>query len=702
MEKILPYVRIKKISILNLGVNMSKNFGSFSPKVKRILHGGDYNPDQWQHRPDILKEDLRLMKLAKVNSASINIFGWAAVEPEEGKFTFEWLDKIMDDLAKIGSQVVLATPSGAKPNWLALKYPEVRRVNRDGSRQPQHGRHNNCFNSPVYREKTALINQKLAERYRNHPALALWHISNEFNGGECHCNYCYANFRKWLKDRYKTLDALNEAWWSHFWASTYTSWDQIEPVDPENLSLELDWKRFISASCVEFFKSEIAPLKKITPQIPVTTNFMGFYDGLNYWKLAEAEDVVSWDSYPNWHAGDDAEEAMATAFAHDFNRSMKGGKPFILMESTPEGTNWREASKLKKPGMHLASSLQAMAHGSDTVMYFQWRKGRGNFEKFHGAVVDHEGSEHTRTFQAVAELGAALEKLTPILGTGVDAEVALLFDTENRWALNLSKGPRNTHKDHDGDCQEHYREFWRRGIPVDLVNLESDISKYKVLVAPMMYMLTESFARKIEAFVKQGGTLVTTYHSAVVNENDLCYLGGRPGPIRKVLGIWAEELDVLVDQDKQSVKAVTGNALGLKGSYAARHYADIVHLEGAKALAQYGEDFYAKSPALTVNAYGKGKGYYICSRNDRKFLSDFYEGLIKTARLRHPLKTAIPDGVEVCERSDENNRFLFITNFRNAPRSLSLAGIKGVDMLNGKKTGASLKLGAFGCVVLKV
>jgi beta-galactosidase len=679
---------------------MGKNFGPYSPKVNRLLHGGDYNPDQWLNQPDILKEDLRLMKLAKVNSASINIFGWSAIEPEEGKFTFEWLDKVMDDLAKIGSQVVLATPSGAKPNWMAQKYPEIRRVNRDGSRQPQMGRHNNCFHSPVYRQKVTLINTKLAERYKDHPALAVWHISNEYNGGDCHCNFCYAAFRQWLKDRYKTLDALNQAWWTSFWASSYSSWDQIEPLDPEVLALELDWRRFISYSCIQFFKCEIAPLKKFTPQIPVTTNFMGTYDGLDYWKLAQAEDVVSWDSYPAWHLGDDAEEAMATAFAHDLNRSLKGGKPFMLMESTPEGTNWREVGKTKKPGMHLAASLQAVAHGSDTVMYFQWRKGRGSFEKFHGAVVDHVGTEHTRVFGEVTQVGSALEKLAPVLGTGVDAQVALLFDTENRWALQLSKGPRNTQKNLEQDCFAHYKEFWRRGIPVDMVNLDSDISKYKVLVAPLMYMLTEAFAKKIENFVKLGGTLVTTYHSAVVNESDLCHLGGRPGLIRKVLGIWAEETDVLTDIDKQTVKAAKPNPLGLKGSYAARHYADIVHLEGAKALAHYGSDFYAKSPALTLNSYGKGKGYYICSRNDQAFLNDFYSGLIKTDKLRIPFKGSIPDGVEICERADEKNRFLFIINFRNTARVVS--GVKGVDMISGKRAASSLKLGPFGCVVLKV
>jgi beta-galactosidase len=681
---------------------MLKNFGPFSPKVKNLLHGGDYNPDQWLDSPEILKEDLRLMKLARCNAATVGIFAWTALEPEEGRFNFGWLDKIMDELHQNGVQVILATPSGAKPAWMAKKYPEIRRVDRNGIRQAYKGRHNNCYSSPVYREKTAGLNSKLAERYGKHPALILWHVSNEYNHGECHCENCYARFRGWLKKKFGTLEQLNQACWNAFWSHTYTDWDQVEAKDEENIGMELLWRKFTTDLCVDFFKSEAAPLRKISPAIPITTNFMSAtYSGLDYSKIAEEEDVVSWDSYPVWHKGDDFREASLTAFSHDAMRAMKGGKPFLLMESTTEGTNWMEVSKSKKPGMNLPSTLQAIAHGADSGLYFQWRKGRGGSEQFHGAVVDHAGHEGTRVFKDVARTGEVLEKLTPVLGTTVDAEVALIWDWETRWAIEYAKGPRNRQKNEEQDAQEHYFQFWKRGIPVDPVCAKKDISKYKAVIAPYMFVLDKEFAERIEAFVSAGGVFITTYLAATVDSNGLCHLGGRPGLIRKVLGIWAEEVDALWDQDRQEIAGLKGNVLGLKGPYPARHYADIVHLEGAKALAHYKNDWYAKSPAVTLNRYGKGKAYYLASRNSEDFLSDFYAGLVKDLGLRRILSGRIPEGVEVAERSDEKSRFVFLTNFRPSTKTVPLGILKGVDLLTGRKVSGKLRLGPYEAAVIR-
>jgi beta-galactosidase len=605
-------------------------------------------------------------------------------------------------MAKQGGHIVLATPSGSKPAWLSKKYPEVCRVERNGLRMAHGGRHNHCYSSPVFRRKVSEMSERLARRYKDHPALIMWHINNEFNGGECHCNFCYARYRSWLKQRYGSLKALNHAWWNHFWAHAYSSWDEIEAKDSENTPGELDWRRFISDNCIDYFKHEIAPLKRLTPKVPVTANFMGaYYGGLDYWKLAAAEDVVSWDSYPQWHRGDDVWEASTVAFSHDVMRSMKHGKPFILMESTPEGTNWQAVGKGKAPGMHLASSLQAVAHGSDSVMYFQWRKGRGSCEQFHGAVVDHAGHENTRLFKEVAATGALLEKLSPLIGTSPDAEVAMMWDQDTRWAVELARGPRNRDKDFERDAQEHYFELWKRGIPVDGVNLDSDISKYKVLIATSLFMLTEDFARKIEAFVRKGGVLVTTYLAGTINESMLCHLGGRPGLLRKVLGIWAEETDALADTERQTVVGKGGPGFGLKGSFPARHYADIVHLEGAEALATYGHSWYAKSPALTENSYGRGKAYYLAARGSRDLLDQFYGRLAKRAGLRTVLDAKIPKGVEVCERADESRRFVFLINFNAKACSVPLGRFKGVDMDSGKRAGKRVRLGAYGVAVLR-
>ncbi|MFO7153802.1 MAG: beta-galactosidase [Caldicoprobacter oshimai] len=677
-----------------------------NPKFPHFLHGGDYNPDQWKHTPEVWDEDMRLMKLAHCNVMSVGIFSWASLEPEEGKFEFGWLDTIMDKLAENGIYAILATPSGARPAWLAAKYPEVLRVLPNRVRILFGGRHNHCYTSPVYREKTRLINQKLAERYKDHPALLAWHVSNEY-GGECHCELCQQAFREWLKKKYDNdLDKLNRAWWTGFWSHTYTDWDQIQSPAPHGEGsihgLNLDWKRFVTHQTIEFMKNEIAPLREITPNVPVTTNFMGTYTGLNYWKFAPELDVISWDNYPRWHGEEpDWELAYKVAFVHDINRSLKGGKPFMLMESTPSMTNWQPVAKLKRPGMHLLSSIQAVAHGSDTVQYFQWRKSRGCVEKFHGAVVDHCGHENTRVFRDVAEVGKVLEKLDPIIGTTVRPEVAIIYDWENRWAIDDAQGPRREKKDYLLTCQSHYRPFWENGVPVDVIDMDCDFSGYKLLVAPMLYMVRPGVAERIEKFVEEGGTFVTTYWSGIVDENDLCFLGGFPGPLRKVTGIWSEEIDALYDHDVNHVVLKDDNPLGLKGEYEARELCDLIHAETAEVLATYKSDFYAGRPALTVNSFGKGKAYYIAFRNNGDFLTDFYGALIKELNLKRAVDTELPQGVTAQMRTDGERVFVFILNFVPEERQVDLKDMRFKDMITGEDITGRISLPPYGVKILE-
>ncbi|WP_317890302.1 beta-galactosidase [Paenibacillus peoriae] len=678
-----------------------------SERVPRMLHGADYNPEQWQHYPEVLAEDIRLMKLAKCNVMSVGIFSWVSLEPEEGVFTFEWMDRILDSFAENGIYAFLATPSGARPAWMSQKYPEVLRVEANRVRNLHGFRHNHCATSPVYREKVRIMNTKLAERYANHPAVIGWHISNEF-GGDCHCDYCQEAFRAWVQDKYGTLDKLNHAWWTTFWSHTITDWSQVESPAPHGETqvhaMNLDWRRFVTDQTADFIKHEIVPLKAANPAIPVTTNLMEFFEGLNYWKFADLLDVISWDSYPTWHdrEGDDSRQAAKVAMMHDIIRSIKGGKPWMLMESTPSLTNWQDVSKLKRPGMHLLSSLQAVAHGSDTVQYFQWRKSRGSSEKLHGAVVDHVGHEHTRVFGDVTHVGNALEKLEEVIGTSVPAEAAVIFDWENRWGINDSQGPRNKGVKYEETAEAHYLALWEQGVPVDVIHMDADFSKYKLLVAPMLYMVRSGVGERIQKFVENGGIFVATYWSGIVDEHDLCFLGGFPGPLRKTLGIWSEEIDGLHDHDRNHILPVEGNELDLQGEYEAVELCDLIHTEGAEVLAVYGSDFYAGRPALTVNRLGQGKAYYIASRNIGLFHSHFYRSLIDDAGISKALNVKLPHGVNTAIRTDGVHEYIFILNFTHEPQKITLDGRTYADMLeNHAIIDGSVQLDAYAVKVLK-
>ena len=638
-------------------------------KVNGFLHGADYNPEQWLDYPEILEKDIELMKKAKCNVMSIGIFSWAKLEPEEGKFDFSWLDNIINKLYENGINTILATPTGARPAWLSQKYKEVLRVSENRVRNLHGQRHNHCYSSPIYREKSGILNSKLAERYSKHPAVILWHISNEF-GGECHCDICQNEFKIYLQNKYKDLETLNKAWWTTFWSHTFTSWDQIESPSSigENQihALNLDWKRFVTYKTIDFMKHEITTVKKYNSELPATTNFMLYFDGLDYFKFKDEVDIVSFDCYPEWHSEDNVEVGYKTAVFYDIMRSIKG-QPFMLMESTPSMTNWQRVSKLKKPGMHLLSSLQAVAHGSDTVQYFQWRKSRGSSEKLHGAVVDHYGKSDTRVFRDVTEVGEVLEKIKNVCNSETKSKVAIVYDWENMWALKDSQGPRNIGLDYNEIVTEYYKVFWDLGINVDFVDMECEISKYDLVIAPILYMIKDGYQEKIREFVASGGNFITTYFSGIVNETDLCYLGGFPGKLMDVFGVRSEEVDTLFDNEENIIELYKN-----KQEYKCTHICDLIHLEGAEALGEYKSDFYKGRPAITKNNFGEGKAYYITSRNEDSFNREFLSSIINEIGIEKNIDTILPKGVSISKREKENCEYLFIQNYSEEDIEINL------------------------------
>ena len=634
----------------------------------RLLHGGDYNPEQWLDRPDILEKDIEYFKKAHINTVSVGIFSWSMLEPEEGRYEFGWLENIIENLYENGISVILATPSGARPKWMADKYPEVLRVEADRHRNLFGARHNHCYTSPIYREKVSQINTELSRRFGKHPAVIMWHISNEF-GGECHCPLCQDAFREWLREKYGTIENLNDKWCTTFWSHRYNSFEEIESPSPRGEmalhALNLDWKRFVTKQTLEYIHVEKEAILAGGSDRPMTVNLMYNFAGLDYSKFADAVDVISWDNYPTWHKEEEWKTALDCGLQHDLMRSIQN-KPFLLMESCPSSTNWQSVSKLKKPGMLLAASLQALAHGSDSVMYFQMRQSRGASEKFHGAVIDHYGGEDTRVFQEVTEVGDALKKLAEIAGSETYAKVAVLYDRENDWAVKDAQGPRN--KDlHYMECvKKQYEAFRRLGLDVDIISMGHDLTSYQIVAAPMAYMFREEYDKNLADYVEAGGTLVMTYWSGVVDETDRCHLGGTPHGLMDVMGLRSTEIDGLYDWEENSAQAVKGNSLGMVDTYTCKYFCDLVRVKEAEALLTYTQDFYQGMPALTYHAYGNGHAYYVAADFEGRFYDDLYRKIVQKIDMQL-LMEEVPEGVEINRRENSDAEYLFLQNFgRNA------------------------------------
>ncbi len=664
-----------------------------------FLHGADYNPEQWLCDKSIWDKDMELMRLANCNEMSVGIFSWAKLEPREGEYDFSFLDEIIEKIGKNGGKVILATPSGARPHWMADKYPEVLRVNPDGTRMHFGARHNHCYTSPVYREKVRQINRRLAERYGSNPTVIAWHISNEY-GGECRCPLCTKAFQDFLREKYHgDIEELNHAYWTTFWSHTYDSFDQIEApgklTETGTHGLNLDWHRFVTHQTRDFLLNEIEPIRELSPHLPVTINMMFELYELDYHSIADAIDIASWDSYPEWHNGDDAHIAQKTAFWHDLYRSLKQ-RPFLLMESTPSLVNWKPFNKPKRPGMDVLSSLQAVFHGSDSVQYFQFRKSRGSSEKFHGAVVGHDGTADTRVFRSVQKTGEILHKIDEIAGTLTDSKVAVIFDWENMWALDDAQGYALNDKKYWQTCYEYHRIFWERGIDCDVVSSKADLSGYKLVVAPMLYLTGKETVENLECYVNQGGTLYATYMLGTVDDTDLCWLGGIPGSkLKDVFGILSEEIDTLYPAERQHAQA-DGQTHELVD------YCEVVHLRGAEALAQYTDGYYKGMSAVTSHRYGKGRAIYQACRDSGSLKEQILGKLLTELEIPSAVKWegALPHGISAHTRTDGIHTYVFVENYMDTQSPAIPLHAKMHDLLTGKITD-SVTLNPYGFAILK-
>lgn len=649
-------------------------------RFQGIVFGGDYNPEQWPR--DVWDEDVALMKEAGVNLVSLGVFSWSALEINDGEFDFEWLDEAMDLLGANGISVNLATPNASPPPWLATQHPETLMVERDGTRVSVGSRGHFCPSSPMYRDRSRRMAHRLGERYASHPALAMWHIGNEYHSN-CFCDYCDSNFRRWLQAKYENLAVLNERWGTTLWGQCYSDWSQVHLPKPVrgsvNPARELDFARFNSNLQKELFVAEKHILLSATPDVPVTTNFMQFFPLNDYHRWAPELDVVSFDSYPDPRRQD---AFIRAAFNFDLMRSIGGGEPWYLLEQAANAVSQWSLNLVRQPGTARLGSYQALAHGADAIMFFQWRASRFGQEKFHSAMLPHGGTE-TRSWQEVRRLGNELRELKNLTGARSEADVAIVWDWENWWAVEGVAHPDNGFN-YPATVMRHYAPLWKAGVGVDVITLDADLSAYKALIVPNQYAISPEQQAVVEKFIDNGGHVLISYFSGIVDHDDMVIANGYPGGLRSIIGAHIRELSPLVPED--AVKTSGEQDSGLPAVFSASSWQDDLVLESGHALAHYGDGYLQGQPAIVENLRGAGSATYLASEFDEAVMEAIVRRILDRAGT-HRLQDA-PLGVEVAERKNQAGTFLFLLNHSEAAAGLTLQRA-GRDLITGDEYAAN-------------
>ena len=665
-----------------------------------IWYGGDYNPEQWDRA--VWAEDDALMREARVNTATVGVFSWALLEPEEGRFEFGWLDEVVDRLHANDVRVILATPTASPPPWFTLAYPDAMPVSKDGTRLWHGSRDTYCAAAPAYRQAALRIAGELARRYADHPALALWHVHNEY-GTRCWCDHAAMAFRSWLRKRYGDgadgLAAVNEAWGTAFWSQRYSAWEQLLPPRATqylaNPGQELDFRRFWSDELLDAFTEQRDLLRQHAPQVPVTTNFMPpDHLVLDMWSWSRQVDVVAIDHYLSTtglagHAD--------IAFCSDWARSAAGGRPWLLMEQAASVVSEDGLMVHREPGRMLRDSLGYVARGADSVLYFQWRASRAGAERYHAALVPHAGPD-TRIFTEAAELGAALERIGEVAGSVLTTEAAVLVDTDSRWALESSGLP-SPHVRHLDLARSAHAALWQAGIGSDLAPAGADLSGYRLVIVPAVYLLSDAAAASLRRYTDAGGHLVVTFCSGIADQWDRIRVGGYPDALRDILGVRVEEFHPLRPGTEVCLAAdgATTGLTALDGAVGSL-WSERLRTESADIIARYSAGMLAGLPAITRNSFGRGAAWYVSTR----LAGDAYVALLRIAAsaagIRPVLLDAQPD-VSVTNRREPGGRsWLFAFNHSGAPVRVRAAGF---ELLTGREVTEALDLPPGGVAVLR-
>lgn len=651
-----------------------------------LAYGGDYNPEQWPE--PVWQEDARLMRQAGVSLVTVGVFAWARIEPSPGLRDLGWLDRVLDLLHDHGISVDLATATASPPPWLTHRHPEVLPVDRFGNRLAHGSRQSWCPSSPVYREYALSLVEDLAKRYGHHPALALWHVSNELgcHNALCYCEVSAAAFRRWLRHRYGDLDRLNDAWGTMFWSQRYGDWEEIVPPRAStahlNPTAQLDFTRFSSDELLAQYLAEREVLRRLSPDLPVTTNLMvsSRPGHMNYWQWAPHMDVVSNDHYLDGTLADPHVELSMSA---DWSRGLAGGSPWLLMEHSTSAVNWQARNYAKAPGQLIRNSLQHVARGAEFVGFFQWRASRSGAEKFHSAMLPHAGTD-SKVWREVVELGRILHATGDVAGTRVAAEAAILLDYPSWWGIELDCHP-TVDVSYMDRVLALYKALWDAGVTTDVRHPEQDLSRYRIVLAPGLYAVADAAAANLESFVEGGGHLVVTYFSGVVDAYDHVRDGGFDAALRNTLGIRVEEVFPLAP----------GQGVALDDGGQADIWSELLRLDGAEAVVSYASGPLAGVPAITRHPRGTGVGWYVGTRTDPAATGRLVRRILDEAGVRGG---EAPAGVEVVRRLDDERSFLFVLNHT---ADAAAVPADGVDIVSGSTCAGTVTVPGGGVAVVR-
>ncbi|SFB27326.1 beta-galactosidase [Cohnella sp. OV330] len=665
-----------------------------------MRYGVCYYPEQWPKARWPI--DAALMREAGVNVVRIAEFAWSKMEPRPGEFDWSWLDEIIGVLAAHGIQTVLGTPTATPPKWLMDRHPDLYMRDEKGHARGFGNRRHYCYNHAEYRRLSADIVERMAKRYGGHAHVTAWQIDNEFGCTDtirCYCDNCRAAFQRWLKNKYGDIGTLNEAWGTVFWSHIYNEWEEIGlpayTVFPmHNPGLHLDYMRFASDSVAEYQQVQVDVLRRESPDKPITHNFMGYFAEVDAYKLAGQLDFASWDNYPNLHF-DEKADPLNPAVQHDMTWGLKR-QPFWVMEQQSGSPGGNFIFAMPKPGELRRWTYQAVAHGADAILYFRWRTCLFGAEQYWHGLLPHDGIPGRR-FEEAKRTGEELQRLSGRwLGAGAVAEVAVLRSYDNEWAMDIQ--PQSFGHRYMAHLKTYCRYFYERHIPVDIVAPDAPLGKYRLVVVPHDMLTDPAAAEALYAYASAGGTVVLDFRAGIKRPDNRMEERTIPGAYRDLLGLRVADYGSLRQADARAVTLEQGERA--PEGFAGRVWYDILELEGAEAIAWYGEDFFAGTPAATRHAYGSGTAYYFATEPTQVLMAALMDRICAHAGVKPIHGISAPAGVEIARRKNGDKEYVFVLNHNEQPAALALAEPLD-ELIAGVKQAGEVWLEANGVLVFE-